>query len=369
VTIVASPPGGGKTHLAATVVAHLATGGVSVAVATPTRAQALGFASRLSAQLDPTLVYCDMTRVGPRSLPAGVRFRGDGLPGTASVFVRTVAGTGTSPPEVDVLVVDEAYQTTFADAAKAADKAEQVLLVGDPGQIGPVVTVRTDLWDHLPAAPHRRAPESFAHFATGELLTIPVSRRLGPDTVAVIAPLQDFGFTTERPERSALRPDGVQLAEIETLRVAPAANCDDLGMLREVTDRAFGLVGVELSGPGSAPDRSPLRLTWDAEGGDVAVVVARNSQVAIVSGMLREAGAPAGLVVGTADKLQGGEWPLVVALDPAAGNLDANDHAISPGRLTVMLSRHTTHLTWVTDGSVPERAASATRQLRQRRRW
>lgn len=104
---------------------------------------------------------------------------------------------------------------------------------------------------------------------------------------------------------------------------------------------------MELSGPATGADGTPTTLTWEATGADVAVIVSRNSQVAIVSGLLRQAGVE-DVTVGTADKLQGGEWPLVVALDAAAG-APADDHSLSTGRLAVMISRHTTHLSWVHD--------------------
>jgi len=54
--------------------------------------------------------------------------------------------------------------------------------------------------------------------------------------------------------------------------------------------------------------------------------------------------------VGTADRLQGGQWHAVVALDPFIGYEGLSPHAMSLGRLCVMASRHRTHLTWVHDG-------------------
>ena len=53
--------------------------------------------------------------------------------------------------------------------------------------------------------------------------------------------------------------------------------------------------------------------------------------------------------VGTADALQGGQWHVVVAVDPLLAAETAEGHNASPGRLCVMLSRHMTHLVWVCD--------------------
>jgi len=71
--------------------------------------------------------------------------------------------------------------------------------------------------------------------------------------------------------------------------------------------------------------------------------------VTIVTGMQASMGRP-GITVGTADRLQGGEWSAVVALDPIAGGI-SSEHHTSVGRLCVMGSRHSAHLTWVHDGT------------------
>ena len=74
------------------------------------------------------------------------------------VVVRTVAATagasaGRDAPTIGLLVVDEAYQVTFADVLCASAKAEQILLVGDQGQIGPVTTSIPAMWQGRPDAP------------------------------------------------------------------------------------------------------------------------------------------------------------------------------------------------------------------------
>ncbi len=67
----------------------------------------------------------------------------------------------------------------------------------------------------------------------------------------------------------------------------------------------------------------------------------------MLTGMLEDAGL-ADVVVGTADRLQGGQWAAVVAADPLIGSNAGSPHTMALGRLAVMLSRHTTHLSWVT---------------------
>jgi len=362
VTVVDSPPGAGKTYLAATVVAHLVAAGFAVRVATPTRAQAVGFARRLAGQVDPGGIEVAVSDLPPGSLLPGMvggkwRSRAGRRP---LVTITTIASAALVPPQADVMIVDEAYQATFADVSRAADGARQLLLVGDPGQIGPVVSIDTGLWDHLPHPPYRRAPACFASLADARSLRFDTSRRLGPATVEAIAPLYDFEFGSSRPHSLASWTDGTPVAEIESLRAPAAAHADDPDLLRLVADRAAGLIGVDLSRRVRVVGGGTTETLWTAEESDVAVIVSRNSQVAMIGGLLHLAGVD-GVTVGTADKLQGGEWPLVVALDPASGGVD-DDLATSPGRLAVMASRHTHHLTWIHDGSVPAGSGNARRE-------
>ena len=115
--------------------------------------------------------------------------RSPGAAGPANhVVVRTVAATagasaGRDAPPIGLLVVDEAYQVTFADVLSASAKAEQILLVGDPGQIGPVTTSNPAMWQGRPDAPHLRAPEVFGRRDDAVNLHLDASYRLGPDSV------------------------------------------------------------------------------------------------------------------------------------------------------------------------------------------
>jgi AAA domain len=46
----------------------------------------------------------------------------------------------------DVLLVDEAWQCAYADLGALGALARQVICVGDPGQVAPVVTGSTQRW-------------------------------------------------------------------------------------------------------------------------------------------------------------------------------------------------------------------------------
>jgi superfamily I DNA and/or RNA helicase len=91
------------------------------------------------------------------------------------------------------------------------------------------------------------------------------------------------------------------------------------------------------------------------EASDVAVVAAYNTQVSFIRSRLDDAGLNE-IEVGTADRLQGGQWAAVVAVDPTAGAASMAGHNVSPGRLCVMLSRHTSYLCWVGEDTATWRA-------------
>jgi hypothetical protein len=352
-TIVDSPPGAGKTALVVETIGHLLQGtDMFIVVATPTKAQALSMAYRLAAEIDSGLIDFSVPSIPEADLPAGV---GRGHKSGIRVTIRTLASCAMKPPSdgTDLLVVDEAYQATTSDVLSAVQNIDQLLLVGDPGQIGPVVSIDTSLWSRERLAPHSRSPEGMRRLADVSEFTIDQSWRLGQRTVDVIAPLYSFPFTSARPQRSLLDHDGGELPEVAQLIVDETSAPDGLDAMTTVADRVEHLCGLTLTGPATDESGAAVEVAWDVEPKDIAVVVARNVQASTLTSMLSSRGL-GGVVVGTADRLQGGQWPVVVAVDPLLGGSTASPHALALGRLTVMLSRHTTHLDWISERRWPQ---------------
>jgi len=357
-TIVDAPPGSGKTRGVCEIVAHLTEhAGLRVLIEVVTRNQGVALAHRLVEQIAPQYIEVGIKSVAPGALPSGLY---SGTRSTAvkrsRVTIKTTASCALNMPTgFDVVVVDEAYQATYADIVLGTEGIAQVVCVGDPGQIGPVITVDTSVWQSMKRPPHRPAPAVLAGSEHAKRFSIGQTWRLGPQTTAVIAPLYDFAFTSACvPRRLVGAGDtnrGVTYGEVESIEVADAKVPDDMAILRRVVERVDELLSTRLYWP--AEDSSGTEATKRTAPSDIAVVLSRNSQVSIVSGLLAERSLE-GVTVSTADRLQGAEFPVVVALDPAVGSDGASEHAMSNGRLCVMASRHTTHLSWVHDSRWPE---------------
>lgn len=344
VLVIDSPPGGGKTTLLVDVLAHLANrfgDDYQVTLAAPVREQAANVYTRLAEHVDPRQMKWAITSQPAPDVPAcepGLSPAGGAVEFRTLASLRREGAQTLTGEKRRLLVVEEAYQATYADVAASAANYDQILMVGDPGQIGPVVGINTGAWERLRRGPHRRAPEAFVTMGITERLSIDTSFRLGPDTVRAIRPLYGFDFASGRhPMHLAL--DGQSVPELDALCVPGLDHSLDPRFLRAAADRVSELTRATHTGPDG--QAQPLRQD------QIAVVAALNTQVSIVEGML--AGDGLGQVkVGTADKLQGGQWTAVVALDPLAGGT-ASEHHLSTGRACVMASRHTTHLTWVHD--------------------
>lgn len=354
VQVVDSPPGAGKSTLIVEAVATLLRRSpLSITVACPTRRGAYDMAERLVAALGagpdvPDVVHAVSGGTHPAGTIAGAdRDR-------RHVIVRTVASCAFAPPEVNVLFVDEAYQTTFSQIAVAADGADQVVLVGDPGQIGPVVTQNTEVWEGWESAPHLRAPEVFGVREDATVMQLDATYRLGPDTVHAISPLYDFEFESRRVERTMVDSDGNPIPELSHVEVEPPGSIGDMATMRVVADLAISHVGMTVETVDD--DGDPITLVLDDS--DIAVVVSHNVQATALDGILRAAG-HGGISVGTADRMQGGQWHAVVALDPLIGHTTTSPHQINPGRLCVMASRHMTAMVWVHDGLSMEKLTAA----------
>lgn len=356
IVTIDSPPGAGKTRTIVIIAAHLGQRSpLKVVIGTPTRAQAFATAARLCEQMPAEKVVLAMNRVAQGDAPEGVTVAPSAAPEVGSVQVRTLASCQRkgSAPKCDVFIIDESYQATYA----LGIGRDQLRRPGAPGgRPRPDRPGRHRRHHGVGAAADRSAPscprgvrphrQPGPHEPRCHLAAWPADRRGHRPAVPVRLPL------------GSPRPPHRRRPRIEPLIVPAADTPYDPVVLAQVAEQAAALSEATLV---EGDQRTKLRPE------DVAVVVSHNAQVSGVHGQLHAIGVE-GVEVGTADRLQGGEWHAVVALDPFIGHEGLSPHTLSLGRACVMASRHATHLSWMHDGKwalaiaeadMPERLASS----------
>lgn len=240
-----------------------------------------------------------------------------------------------------MLLVDEAWQCTYADLGALGALARQVVCVGDPGQVAPVVTGSTERWEGQASGPHQPAPAALLA-AHGEAITVHEltnSWRLGPQTCALVSAhfYAQMPFTSRRPDEAVIAPDGTVLPEIVARPTEARNGPTDPALLSVLAERVRALTWHDYRRGGRCE-----ALTAQ----DIAVVVPHVAQAGAVRALLADM---PDVLVGTVNALQGLERPAVVALHPMAGYRSAESFALDAGRMCVTLSRHRAHLTILTD--------------------
>jgi AAA domain len=365
VVVVRAPPGSGKTHLLSQAVSALRKQQKRICVAAQTNAQADDICHRLASAPWGLSCYRFVRRDGGMDEPnANVTEVSsfDDLPHTSCIVVSTAAKWGFAEIKdpFDVLLVDEAWQMQWSQFVPLGRIAPRFVLIGDPGQIPPVVTVDTSRWETAILAPHLPAPEiicgdrNIVRGVTAVELTLPASRRLPADTVSLIQPFYDFRFDAWAlpHERSVVTTDGasdqfaktvsllsegsVVGATIPTVEDLPPADMDT-----DVANAVVGLATKLLAG------KSYIRML-DADKGqqskriqeaDIAVTATHRAMNELIGARLRSSGLD-GIRVDTPERWQGLQRLVTIAVHPLSGVLRPTAFDLETGRLCVMSSRH-----------------------------
>lgn len=148
--LVDSPPGAGKTDLVEAVVAAAAAHARwRVAVLTPRVEQANDVVRRLCQdyQIAPVTLLHSAERTPPADLTAlgaSTTTNPNSLPTGPGVVVATAKKMQMAVPVLqdghfDLLAFDEAYQLAWKEVAPLLQLGRRALLVGDPGQLPPLI--------------------------------------------------------------------------------------------------------------------------------------------------------------------------------------------------------------------------------------
>jgi hypothetical protein len=368
-TVVSAPAGAGKTFLVSTAVSLARHRGMRVAVTAPTNQQAFGLVARIAemhCRSNPgeVVTFVPAANVNLpddlRALP-WVRETNAARANRQSLVVGTLDKLGDAFSRgdlgpFDVLVIDEAYQADSAKYFAAAGLALVHLLVGDAGQISPFATIDDPYrWRGLPEDPLQTAVGVLCrNHPSTQVFGLPITRRLDGRAVE----LARF-FYPSLPFRAAVRSDVRMLQLPGPLSVNSLVRKLDAALAIAARD---GWVHVELprmhvlqADPRTIelitnlvrrlfcrrPQlRCELSPRWaELRPEHVAVGVAHNDQKGFLRAALASCGL-GGVIVETANKLQGLQFEVMVVWHPLAGLAQPDGFHLDPGRLCVLLTRH-----------------------------
>jgi len=288
-----------------------------------------------------------------------------------SVLVGTVAKLGSIDIVnlYDILFIDEAWQMTWADFLTLRDVAKRYVMIGDPGQIPPTVTVTVDRWEVSPVPPHLPAPEvvlgnaALANITT--TLELDTCRRLPADSVELVQTFYDFEFDAaaapgERFVRATktvdlaipidqaiarLEHNSTVILTLDTDEEAGPVE-PDFQLAAEVArlvKRMFDL-GCEFSA--SPDDSAQPRIL---EPSHIGVVSTHNlMNTAIEKALPAKWRGGNGIRVTTPERWQGLERPVMIAVHPLSGVTRPSAFDLETGRLCVMASRHRSACIFIT---------------------
>lgn len=371
--IVKAPPGAGKTHLLLELLQAGVDHKMRLAVGTFTNAQADDICRRMANE-HPGVDTCRfISHAGAEPhLGTGIQVARTAaqLPTGPCVVVASTAKWALSNyAPFDALLIDEAWQIAWADFLLLRGVAPRFVLIGDPGQIPPVISIPTDRWETAPSAPHIPTPELLLardDFAAPEEL--PATRRLPYDTAHLVNEFYDFRFGAfaepgERSVRLSTRGGrggidrALDLLGDNTVVGLTVPTPDD-GPPVEIDDEVAREVSVLISrllerGPTTSFDekskKKPVPLL-PKEIGIVSTHRTMNTRLhyRLPSGIQRE------IRVETPERWQGLERKVMIAVHPLSGVLDPTAFELDTGRLCVMASRHRCALILVSRDHVEE---------------
>jgi predicted RecB family nuclease len=336
---VHGPPGTGKTHTGAAVITRLVTeNGWRVGVVAQSHAAVENLldcvvAAGLDVQRVAKKAHGDgaggWRRIDASEYPAFIAdTNGCVIGGTAWDFAN---GNRVPPGSLDLLVIDEAGQFCLANTIAVGPAAANMMLLGDPQQLPQVSQgthpepVDISALDWLVDG-QRTLPDERGYF-------LDRSYRMHPAVCGAVSALAYEGRLRSADERTAARRLDGYSPGVRVLSVAHQGNSIES---REEADAITAEIG-RLLGRAWTDERGTRPLT----AADVLVLAPYNAQVSLVRRRLTSAGLGA-VRVGTVDKFQGGQAPVVL-ISMTASSIEEVSRGISfllnRNRLNVAVSR------------------------------
>jgi uncharacterized protein len=340
---IQGPPGSGKTWTGARLILSLTAAGRRVGITANSHKAISNLLAEVCAQAEAAHRSLRVIQKAPedgRCSHAMVRCVEDNAEVEAALAagaVDVVAGTAwlfarpALEGAVDTLIVEEAGQFSLANVVAMAGAARNLVLLGDPRQLAQPSQAAHPPGAEASALEHLLGAHVTMPAERG--LFLPVTRRLHPEVCRFVSEAFYEGRLEAEPDCALQSVDGpapLGGAGMRWVEVEHAGNRTVSSEEAEVVARLFSaLVGRAWTGAKGTVRRLGLA--------DLLVVAPYNAQVARLATAL-----PAGARVGTVDKFQGQQAPIVIYSMAASSAEDAPrgmEFLYSLNRLNVAVSR------------------------------
>lgn len=368
VLAVQGPPGSGKTYRAAAMILALVRAGKRVGVTSNSHQVIKSVLRKVHARASEAAQAIAILHIDDReeeeALPfelskdyPAIRARLDGQ------TLQVVGGTSWAwvnphlQDSIDVLVVDEAGQMSLANVLAVSSAAKSLVLFGDPAQLD-----QPQKGSHPPGA-----DASALEHLLGDALTMPAdrgvflpqTRRLSPAICRFTSRVFYEGRLEPIPglERQVLR--GAGPFDGSGLYFVPVSHRGNTNQAEEEVERVDEIVRALLAGSAQFIDRQGSARKLEPK--DILVVAPYNAQVTSLRNRL-----PAAVPVGTVDKFQGTEAPVVVYSMTSSSAEDAPrglEFLYSLNRLNVATSRAQARVILVANPDLTSARCGTPRQM------
>jgi hypothetical protein len=392
VAIITAAPGSGKStallNLALTLLEQPNVQRIAIAAQTNNQATdlALKLLDLLKAKgLDPKLAY----RFASERIVRPVDFDGKWVtktsqvePASDAIIISTAAKWGQAIAkaagfQTDFVLVDEAYQMAWSTFMQVSCLGPRFILIGDEGQIDPVVSVDASRWHTAKFPPHWPAPKTL--------------QNLGADVYGADYLRQELEYCWRLPSESISYIDpfykrlGLEVKPVarkgDRFLTAASEKSDSHPLSRAISFASHGepvLVTVPDSETGAPLDadktiamaiRDTLAKLFESGTGyqmldrkgsveqklnldDIAICSTKRAMNSLIENVIQDVlkNQPVppgkelvpnyGLRVDTPERLQGLEFKVVLAVHPLSTATRPSEFDLATGRLCVMASRH-----------------------------
>lgn len=383
VLAVQGPPGAGKTYAASHLIRALLDAGRRVGVTAQSHAVIRNLLDEVGrpalhkvsgepaapSLLDAFDAFDAFDALDPADMGGGVREVGDNAEVAAALAdgsARLVGGTAwlwareELAESVDVLVIDEAGQFSLANAVAVAGAARSLVLLGDPQQLTQPTKAEHPYGAGVSALGHLIGDHDVIPADRG--LFLDVTYRMHPAITELVSRLSYAGRLRSAPGRERQRVElaGGAWAGLagSGLRCVPVPHEGNVADSPEEAAVVGALVRELLEGRWVDCDgvRRPMTPA------DVLVVAPYNAHVDRLAGAV-----PEGVRVGTVDRFQGQQAPVVIYATGSSSAAEAPrgvSFLYDVHRLNVAISRARALAIWVGSPALLDAAASTPDQVR-----